>query len=153
MALRIVTPARASRMARSIGRNPSFGSGAGDPERLRRGATRYRAVEQDQRSHRAARTLRAAPDRQFRVTATIEPSSEFGTRLQPPHGGRGHPDAGFLLIPYRALTESLVCVRKTFCSAEAPGGPDEFQQCRPVDDTGSYPRPGRGQFAGRKDPD
>ncbi len=46
------------------------GSGAGDLERLRRGATRYCAVKQDQRSHRAARRERAprtGPDRQFRV--------------------------------------------------------------------------------------
>ena len=71
MALRAVARARTSGMARSIDRSPSRGSAAGDPERVRRGPAHQRAVEPDQRPHRAARrerALRAGVLRQFRLS-------------------------------------------------------------------------------------
>src|ERR1700682_6223720 len=68
MVLRAVTPARASRMARSIDRNPTRGFAAGYLERVRRGTTRSCALEQDKRSPRAEqRALRGALLRQFLV--------------------------------------------------------------------------------------
>src|SRR5450756_3158577 len=70
MVLRAVARARASRLARSLGRKPSSGSAAGDPERIRRRPAHRRAVEQAERSQRTARpetALRAALLRQFRL--------------------------------------------------------------------------------------
>ena len=69
MALRAVAPARTAGLAGSANRNPSRRPGAGDPERVRRGAARQRAVEPDQRSRGAAGrepALRAGLQRQFR---------------------------------------------------------------------------------------
>jgi len=68
--LRAVARARASRLARSIDRNPSRGFGAGDLECIRRRPAHQCTVEQDQRPNRAARrkpTLRAGLLRQFRL--------------------------------------------------------------------------------------
>src|SRR3954469_12477417 len=74
MVLRVVAPARATRLAGSIDRDPSRRSGAGDPERVRRGPARQRTVEPDQRAKRAAArrySLRADLRRQFRLTQDL----------------------------------------------------------------------------------
>ena len=64
MALRAVPRARASRMARSIDRNPSREFAARHLDRLRRRTTHHNTVEQSQRSDpavRRKRALRAGP--------------------------------------------------------------------------------------------
>src|SRR5437899_9396548 len=71
MVLRAIAPARVAGMARSIDRRPPRRSGAGDPERVRRGPPCQRAVEPAQRTDGIAgseHALRAGLQRQFRLT-------------------------------------------------------------------------------------
>ena len=104
--------ARTSRLARSIDRGPSRRSGAGDPERIRRGPAHLRAGEPDQRSHRDARHRPASTSR---CSATISPED-----VKPEPGaapGKDSETAGSIQVLVRFGLRLVILV--TFAASAA----------------------------------